>query len=325
MIRWSWAPRAPWWLWACLLAAQPAPGWGSPLESVTQEPVRAWFDDDTLYVKYRWSYVRKAAFSVAIRGKVVETRSASFIITLPRAELSAVPKALRLTGGEPADNVEYQDRDFRVTRHEATLSVKGREATTDLDDCDMPYWWDQGLARTASGLLLCGAFVGASGRIEWRIPPETVRSLGDTLGAANQRGPGAVAKAFPALAATFGNDRLMITTDWTAVRPAEILVASIDPAHADAPSYTTSRMAAAAGYLGLQTARPVYSPSAGYVVNNGTRQNVSYALCDASTCTPLPLPTRCSYLLIDGPKRVGYCFEQANTSVSEVRITRIVW
>ena len=53
MIRWSWAPRVPWSLWACLLAAQPAPGWGSPLESVTQEPVRAWFDDDTLYVKYR--------------------------------------------------------------------------------------------------------------------------------------------------------------------------------------------------------------------------------------------------------------------------------
>lgn len=294
-------------------------------ETTTYDIAGAWFDDDTIYLRYQYHYTRLPEFSFEIRGTPVESRTAHFILTLPRARAAMTAATIRLAGGDPADAIEYRDRELQVERRNDLLVVKGREHAIELKDCLWPLWRDSGIAATSAGLLVCGTFVDRSGRVQWQLPPDAVLRLGERLAQVNQRGPDAVAKAAPVLAPTFAGGTLLVTTDWTGVHPERVLIAALEPANLTAPAFKPSAMAAASSYFGLQSGRRVYSPGGAFVVDNGTRSAPSFAVCDMAACAPLPLPGRPAYLLVDHPRREAYYFGQASTLQPEVEVRRIAY
>lgn len=312
-------------LFGCLLAMLVLGCSAQGKETATYDITSAWFDDETIYLRYRYDYSRLPLFSFEIRATPVETKTAFFILTLPRARVAAESAVVRLIGGDQAETIEYKDHDLQVEWRGSLLVVKGRQTETELDDCNWQYWRNAGLARINEGLFVCGAFADRTGHVVWRLASESILRLGERLAEVNQRGPNAVAKAAPVLATTFEDGKLRVTTDWTAVRPERVLIATFEQSSLAEPVLRPSAMAAASGYFGLQSGRRVYSPNGAFVVDNGTKNAPALAVCDAAACTPLPLPGRPAYLLVDHPRRVVYYLGQLNTKSIEVEVRHIAY
>jgi hypothetical protein len=255
----------------------------------------------------------------------VETKTPFFILTLPRARVTAASAVVRLVGGDPAETIEYKDLHLHVERLGSLLVAKGCQTETGLDDCRWQYWRNAGLARTNEGLSVCGAFADRTGHVQWQLSSESIHHLAERQAEVNQRGPNAVAKAAPVFAATFADGKLRVATDWTAVRPERVLIVTFEQSGLAAPVLSPSAMAAASSYFGLQSGRRDYSPNGAFVVDNGTRNAPALAVCDAAACAPLPLPGRPTYLLVDHARRVAYYFGRVNTESIEFDVRRVAY